>query len=129
MYDDMQAAKHKKRRKLSGSVLSIRISDDLKASLSALAGRDRRNLSQYVLIVLENHVATPRPLQVAPVVPHVPAVLPSGGSEPPRRIQDMARAHSKASIPPEVAKQIVESDGDWEGSDPQKQFVGTKVKI
>jgi predicted transcriptional regulator len=36
---------------------SIRLTPELKAKLKRLAEQDRRSLSSYIVIVLENHVA------------------------------------------------------------------------
>jgi predicted transcriptional regulator len=37
--------------------ISIRLTPDLKAALKRLAQEDRRSLSSYIVIVLEQHVA------------------------------------------------------------------------
>jgi hypothetical protein len=51
-----------------------------------------------------------------------------GTSEPPPRIAAQARAKAPA-IPDEVAREIVDEDAGWEGSDPKTLLGGTKVRI
>ena len=50
-----------------GDPISFRISPDLKAALASLAEGDRRSLSQYIEIVLEDHVNAKREEQIATV--------------------------------------------------------------
>lgn len=115
------SAMQKRKRKINkkvGAALNLRISDELKDSLLHLANAERRNLSQYVIIVLENHVTTPRPLKVAPLPTAV-----AGSSEPPARIAQQAAARGK--VPPAKLAEIAESDEGWEGSDPRTLLGGT----
>jgi hypothetical protein len=122
--------------------INVRVSQSLKAELNRRAKLDHRNLSQYILIVLENHViegpeivhrVTSRK-ETNDAVERATGVRPErpvleGTSEPPRRIQQQAKARVQSAIPEEVAKQILDDETGWEGSDPAQLFKGTKVKI
>jgi hypothetical protein len=119
-------SQQKKRKRKETAAINIRIPSELKRQLEEFADRDRRKLSQYLLILLENHVAQRNEAIHGPM--HHP--IQTGGSQPPARIQQQANARGKVPpLPVDKLVEIAESDEGWEGSDPRKLLAGTKVTI
>ena len=104
MCDGVQVKKTKSRQ---SDAISVRLSSDFKAKLQAMADTDRRNLSQYVQIILENHVSKGVAILQLSVSPVIQTATPPPG---------MRAAAPVKAPPPTVLQQVMSDDPEgWEG--------------
>lgn len=110
-----------------------RLERDIYKAVQEHAKATRRTIGGQINFILDDWLqryqpdGMPRPMDPTPRQLRTGApILPTGGSEPPRRIQQLAAASTKNAVAPDVLKEIAESQEGWEGSDPKKLLAGTK---
>lgn len=129
----MPQPKTRKRTKSTSVAINFRVRPELKRALTEIASLDSRRLNDYLVLHLERHVkectvdehGLPHPVDPPLRQLRSAPVTSAGGSEPPQRIKDMAKA--KTPAPPEKLAEIADSDEGWEGSNPRTLLGGTKA--
>ena len=117
----VQPTKPRARQKLA--YINFRLAKTTKEALVDLAEKDHRSLNQYLVLHLEQFVAS---FASGVEEAKVRLARPDSGSEPPARIKQQAAAHVKTAVPVDKLAEIAESEEGWEGSDPRRLLAGTK---
>jgi hypothetical protein len=106
-----------------------RIDREILEAIKAHAKATRRTIGGQINVALDEWLRQYKGPHDSTAVQYPPTpVLPSGGSQPPRRIQEQSHARKTALPAPPKLKEIAESDEGWEGTD-LNTLTGTKVTV